>query len=108
MREELKWFQRSKEKDILDGHDNTKYYHLRANGRIRKTRIFSLQQEEGSIEGDTQLLAYITSFYKQRFGNWHDLCTSKEQGGLGVLDLNAMNVSLLCKWLWKLQQGDGV
>jgi len=38
--EELKWYQRAKVKDLLEGDANTKYYHLLANGRHRKTRIF--------------------------------------------------------------------
>jgi hypothetical protein len=38
--EELKWYQRAKVKHLLEGHANTKYYHLLANGRYRKTHIF--------------------------------------------------------------------
>jgi hypothetical protein len=41
--EELKWYQRAKVKHRLEGDANTKYYHLLANGRHRKTRIFSLR-----------------------------------------------------------------
>lgn len=42
MREEkLKWFQRSKEKDILEWDNNTKYYHAKANGE-REKREFTL------------------------------------------------------------------
>ena len=32
----------------------------------------------------------------------------KRKGGLGVKDLGKMNVSLLCKWWWKLKQKDGL
>lgn len=32
----------------------------------------------------------------------------KDLGGLGVLDLELMNISLLCKWLWKLENEEGV
>ena len=39
--EELKWYQRAKVKHLLEGDANTKYFHLLANGRHRKTRIFS-------------------------------------------------------------------
>jgi len=38
--EELKWYQRAKVKDLLEGDANTKYYHLLANGRHQKTCIF--------------------------------------------------------------------
>jgi hypothetical protein len=30
------------------------------------------------------------------------VCLPKDQGGLGVLDLEVMNIALLSKWLWKL------
>jgi hypothetical protein len=35
--------------------------------------------------------------------NWNTICLPKDCGGLGVLDLTTMNQSLLCKWLWKLE-----
>jgi mannosylglycoprotein endo-beta-mannosidase len=38
--EEVKWFQRAKTTRILKGDSNTKYFHMVANGRRRKTRIF--------------------------------------------------------------------
>jgi hypothetical protein len=38
--EELKWYQRAKVKHLLEDDANTKYYHLLANGRHQKTRIF--------------------------------------------------------------------
>ena len=38
--EEIKWFQRAKTKDMLEGDNNTKYFHMMANGKRRKTRIF--------------------------------------------------------------------
>lgn len=66
--QEIKWFQRSKEKDILEEDNNTSYFMARANGRRRKTRIFSLQSDEGLIEGDKNLLVHATNFYKSLFG----------------------------------------
>lgn len=38
--EEIKWYQRAKTKHIIEGDRNMKYYHLVANGKHRKTRIF--------------------------------------------------------------------
>jgi hypothetical protein len=32
---------------------------------------------------------------------WKVLCTSFEQGGLGILNLKTMNKALLVKWLWR-------
>jgi hypothetical protein len=36
---------------------------------------------------------------KYAFMVWSIVCKSKSQGGLGVLDFNVMNISLLAKWL---------
>jgi hypothetical protein len=32
----------------------------------------------------------------------------KKKRGLGVKDLRKMNISLLCKWWWKLESGEGL
>ena len=36
--EEIYWLQRSKATKLLQGDDNTKYFHMIANGRHRKTK----------------------------------------------------------------------
>jgi hypothetical protein len=33
---------------------------------------------------------------------WPKICRSKRKGGLGIKDIRKMNISLLCKWWWKL------
>jgi glycyl-tRNA synthetase beta subunit len=70
--EELKWYQRSKAKHLLEGDANTKYFQLLANGRHRKTRIFQLQNESHRITGDNDLKKYITSYYKNLLGPHED------------------------------------
>ena len=50
--EEIKWFQRAKTKELLEGDCNTKYFQLVANEKRRKTRIYKLEQEEGVIDGE--------------------------------------------------------
>lgn len=65
--EELKWQQRSKEKDVMKGDNNTRYFHAKANGRRRKNIILSLEQEEGEIKGEEDLMRYIIDFYKKLF-----------------------------------------
>lgn len=35
--------------------------------------------------------------------NWAQVCLPKIQGGMGVLDLELMNLSLLAKWRWKFK-----
>jgi hypothetical protein len=52
--EEIKWYQCSKAKHLLEGDANTKYFHLLANGRHRKTRIFQLQDGDNIINGDDE------------------------------------------------------
>ncbi|XP_073361957.1 uncharacterized protein [Aegilops tauschii subsp. strangulata] len=66
--EEIKYYQRSKADFILMGDSNTRYFQLVANGRHRKKHIYSLQQDEGRIEGQEKLKRYITSYYKSLFG----------------------------------------
>jgi len=48
--EELKWYQRAKVKHLIQGDANTKYFHLLANGRHRKTQIFQLEDGDTIIE----------------------------------------------------------
>ncbi|MCI08983.1 putative non-LTR retroelement reverse transcriptase, partial [Trifolium medium] len=37
---------------------------------------------------------------------WDDVCKPKSEGGLGVRDIRAINISLLTKWRWKLLTDD--
>jgi hypothetical protein len=39
--------------------------------------------------------------------NWNSVCTPKNQGGLGVLNLEYMNDALLTKWLWNIENSNG-
>ena len=66
--EEIKWYQRAKVKELLDGDSNTKYFQLVANGKHRKMRIYQLQDGNHIISGDEELKNYITTYYKGLFG----------------------------------------
>jgi hypothetical protein len=66
--EETKWAQRAKVKYIQEGGDNTKYFHLIANGKHRKKKIFQLEQDEGTIIGEENLRVFISEYYKGLFG----------------------------------------
>jgi hypothetical protein len=66
--EETKWAQRAKVKHIQEGGNNMKYFHLIANGKYRKKRIFQLEQDEGTIVGQENLKTFITEYYKMLFG----------------------------------------
>jgi hypothetical protein len=45
---------------------------------------------------------------KYHLVDWGTVCTPKDLGGLGVLNLDLMNIGLLCKWLWKLENETGM
>lgn len=45
--------------------------------------------------------------WKYHLVNWNDVCQPRDQGGLGVTNLDVKNVSLLCKWLWRLENKEG-
>jgi hypothetical protein len=66
--EEIKYYQRAKVTDVLLGDNNTKYFQMMTNGKHMKKRIFSLDHENGKIEGQVNLKNYITEFYKGLFG----------------------------------------
>jgi hypothetical protein len=70
--EEVKWYQRAKTKGLLEGDANTKYFHLVANGKHRKTRIYKLLDGDRVISGDVELKKHITSYYKNLFGSVED------------------------------------
>ena len=49
--EELKWALRAKVRKVVQGDANTQFFHMIANGKHRKKRIFQLEQDEGTILG---------------------------------------------------------
>lgn len=66
--EEIFWLQQSHERWLLKGDLNTDYYHKIANGRKRKNTIHSLKIGDTLIEGNDDLIAHATEFYKELFG----------------------------------------
>jgi hypothetical protein len=64
---EIKWYQHSKAKHLLEWDVNTEYFHLLANGRYRKTRIFQLQEGDNLINGDDELKKHIITYCKGLF-----------------------------------------
>ena len=45
---------------------------------------------------------------KYHLVRWTKICKSNKKGGLGIKDIRKMNLSLLCKWWWKLEQDSGL
>jgi hypothetical protein len=67
--EELKWYERAKVNTLLEGNDNTRFFHLVANSKHRKQHIYQLENDQGVIVGDEQLKTHITQYYKNLFGH---------------------------------------
>lgn len=44
---------------------------------------------------------------KYHLVNWPTVCTPKDQGGFGVLDLGKINMALLGKWIWRFENEMG-
>lgn len=77
--EELKWALRAKVRRVVQGDANTQFFHMIANGKHRKKRIFQLEQDEGTIIGQENLKLYITEYYKQLFGPPEENCVSPDE-----------------------------
>jgi hypothetical protein len=45
---------------------------------------------------------------KYHLVGWPKICKNKKKGGLGIKNLRKLNVSLLCKWWWLLQNRNGL
>ena len=45
---------------------------------------------------------------KYHLVRWTTISKSKSKGGLGIKDIRKMNISLLCKWWWKLENEKGL
>jgi hypothetical protein len=39
---------------------------------------------------------------------WTEINKPKKKGGLGIKDLRKLNLSLLCRWWWKLENEEGL
>ena len=44
---------------------------------------------------------------KYHLVNWKTCCLPKQQGGLGITNIEMFNIALLAKWLWKLENDEG-
>jgi hypothetical protein len=67
--EKIYWFSKSNERWLLEGDNNTAYFHRVANGRKRKNTMYSLKKDDINIQGTTDLLVHATDYYKQLFGH---------------------------------------
>lgn len=66
--EEILWRQWSHENWLLLGDGNNEFFHCIANGKKRKNSIIYLEDEDGRITGDENILVHATRFYSDLFG----------------------------------------
>jgi hypothetical protein len=45
---------------------------------------------------------------KYHLVRWTKICKSQKKGGLSIKDIRKINLSLLCKWLWKHDRENGL
>jgi hypothetical protein len=65
--EEIKARPRARERDIKEGDRNTKYFHVVANQRKRKTTIHSIEGPAGAKENIEEIIRVATDYYKGLF-----------------------------------------
>jgi len=61
--EELYWHKRSNSKWLLQGDNNTNFFHRIANGKRRKNKILSLINNDVVIEEENLLVEHATDYY---------------------------------------------
>jgi hypothetical protein len=67
-KEEIFWQQMSSKRWVTKGDANTSLFHKSANGRRRKSRICSLEVDDGTIDSLEEIKAHIVELYKNLFG----------------------------------------
>ena len=65
--EEIKAWQRSRDRIIKEGDRNTSYFHAIANQRRRKKKIVVLDGPCGPVESNSEMLKVASDFYKNLF-----------------------------------------
>ena len=50
----------------------------------------------------------MISCLTQQICKWTTVCKNKKKGGMGIKDIRKINISLLCKWWWKLETEEGL
>jgi hypothetical protein len=64
--------QKARDKFMLDGDENSKYFHLLAKHKKRKLKILTLSHGDSLAHDENGINQLTTSFYKNLFGPSHD------------------------------------
>jgi hypothetical protein len=65
--EETKARQRARERNILEGDKNTKYFHAVANQRRRKTTVHTMESPDEIVESTVEIIEVAAQYYKELF-----------------------------------------
>jgi hypothetical protein len=65
--EETKARQRARERHMLEGDKNTKYFHAVANQRRRKTTVHTIEGPDGAVDSTKEIIEVATQYYKNLF-----------------------------------------
>jgi hypothetical protein len=68
LEEETKMKQIAREKNVMAGDENTKYFHLKANGNKRRLRIHSLLDNGLLVDNEDEINKLATDYYRDLFG----------------------------------------
>ena len=79
----MKWALRAKLLKVVQGDENTQFFHMIGNGKHRKKKVVQLEQDEGTIVGHEILKLYISNYYKQLIGPHDDNGLSLDELGVG-------------------------
>ena len=77
--EEIRAKQRSRDRNIKEGDNNTTYFHALANQRNRKKRIKVLEGPDGPLTETNEMLDLASDFYKNLFGYEESLDVSLDE-----------------------------
>jgi 4-hydroxyphenylpyruvate dioxygenase-like putative hemolysin len=67
--EEMYWHKRSNQNWLLQGDNNTEYFHRFANGKKRKNMIFQIERGDEILHSEKEILAHASDYYKNLFGH---------------------------------------
>jgi hypothetical protein len=91
--ESMRLKQRARDKFMLDGDENSKYFHLLAKCKRRKLKIMTLSHEDKVAQDEIEINQLATSFYKSLFGPSQE--TSISLNNLDMKRLDDVNRDLL-------------